>query len=275
MLRCPSCGQENPEGFRFCGACGAGLASPRAREVRKTVTVLFSDVTGSTALGERLDPESLRHVMGRYLEEMKDVLERHGGTVEKFIGDAVMAVFGIPTLHEDDAPARAARRLGDARAARVASTPSSKATSGFALKLGSASTPAKSLPVRAPPGSGWRRATQSTSPPASSRRPHQARSCSASRRWSSPARAVEVESVEPLSLKGKAESRSPRTSWSESSRGAGLRAAFDAPLVGRQEGAHAGARRLRPSGLGTPLPALHGSRLARHRQVTSRPGARS
>ena len=103
MLRCPSCGQENSEGFRFCGACGAGLASPRAREVRKTVTVLFSDVTGSTALGERLDPESLRHVMGRYFEEMKDVLERHGGTVEKFIGDAVMAVFGIPTLHEDDA----------------------------------------------------------------------------------------------------------------------------------------------------------------------------
>src|SRR4029453_7373935 len=59
--------------------------------------------TGSTALGERLDPESLRNVMGRYLEEMKDILERHGGTVEKFIGDAVMAVFGIPTLHEDDA----------------------------------------------------------------------------------------------------------------------------------------------------------------------------
>jgi len=103
MLTCPSCGQENSEGFRFCGACGAALAPARVREVRKTVTVLFSDVTGSTALGERLDPESLRHVMGRYLEEMKDVLDRHGGTVEKFIGDAVMAVFGIPTLHEDDA----------------------------------------------------------------------------------------------------------------------------------------------------------------------------
>jgi class 3 adenylate cyclase len=82
--------------------------------VRKTVTVLFADVTGSTALGERLDPESLRRVMGRYLEEMKLVLERHGGTVEKFIGDAVMAVFGIPTLHEDDA-LRALRAASEMR----------------------------------------------------------------------------------------------------------------------------------------------------------------
>src|SRR5213083_1937999 len=70
---------------------------------RKTVTVLFTDVAGSTALGERLDPELLRRVMWRYFETMEAVLERHGGTVEKFIGDAVMAVFGIPQLHEDDA----------------------------------------------------------------------------------------------------------------------------------------------------------------------------
>jgi class 3 adenylate cyclase len=96
MHTCSSCGLDNPDGFRFCGGCGAALAPARAREVRKTVTVLFADVTGPTALGERLDPESLRHVMGRYLEEMREVLERHGGTVEKFIGDAVMAVFGIP-----------------------------------------------------------------------------------------------------------------------------------------------------------------------------------
>jgi class 3 adenylate cyclase/tetratricopeptide (TPR) repeat protein len=74
-----------------------------APEVRKTVTVLFSDLTGSTALGERLDPESLRRLMGRYFDAMREVLELHGGTVEKFIGDAIMAVFGIPRLHEDDA----------------------------------------------------------------------------------------------------------------------------------------------------------------------------
>ena len=72
-------------------------------EVRKTVTVLFADVTGSTALGERLDPESLRALMSRYFDEMRSAVEAHEGTVEKFIGDAVMAVFGVPVVHEDDA----------------------------------------------------------------------------------------------------------------------------------------------------------------------------
>ena len=71
--------------------------------MRKTVSVVFSDLTGSTALGERLDPESLRHIMGRYFDTVQAALERHGGTVEKFIGDAVMAVFGVPVVHEDDA----------------------------------------------------------------------------------------------------------------------------------------------------------------------------
>ncbi|MFN2470368.1 MAG: adenylate/guanylate cyclase domain-containing protein [Gaiellaceae bacterium] len=114
MLICAGCGQENPDGFRFCGACGADLAAAPSREVRKTVTVVFSDVTGSTALGERLDPESLRNVMSRYFDEMQAALERHGGTVEKFIGDAVMAVFGIPALHEDDA-LRALRAAAEMR----------------------------------------------------------------------------------------------------------------------------------------------------------------
>ena len=87
-------------------------------EVRKTVTVLFCDVTGSTSLGEQLDPESLRALMSRFFEEMRAVLERHGGTVEKYIGDAVMAVFGIPAVHEDDAlrAVRAASEMRDALA---------------------------------------------------------------------------------------------------------------------------------------------------------------
>jgi class 3 adenylate cyclase/tetratricopeptide (TPR) repeat protein len=84
------------------------------REARKTVSVLFCDVRGSTSLGERLDPESLRHVMDRYFERMETVITAHGGTVEKFIGDAVMAVFGIPVLHEDDA-LRAVRAAAEMR----------------------------------------------------------------------------------------------------------------------------------------------------------------
>ncbi len=104
MAVCPSCGEENPDRFRLCGFCGTPLvvALP-PQEVRKTVTVVFSDLKGSTTLGERLDSESLREVMTRYFEEMRGALEEHGGRVEKYIGDAVMAVFGMPRTREDDA----------------------------------------------------------------------------------------------------------------------------------------------------------------------------
>src|SRR3954449_11935799 len=108
-VTCSSCGRVNAAKARFCDACGAALPTRAAEDtMRKTVTVVFSDLTGSTALGEKLDPESLRHVMERYFDTVQAALERHGGTVEKFIGDAVMAVFGVPVVHEDDA-ARAVR----------------------------------------------------------------------------------------------------------------------------------------------------------------------
>src|SRR5262249_46171506 len=118
MTACPACGTENLEGQKFCGECGAKLEAAPAYETRKTVTIVFCDVTGSTALRDRLHPESLRKVMPRYFETMRDVLQRHGGTVEKFIGDAVMAVFGIPQLREDDAlrAVRAAAEMRDALA---------------------------------------------------------------------------------------------------------------------------------------------------------------
>jgi class 3 adenylate cyclase/tetratricopeptide (TPR) repeat protein len=103
-MRCRSCGQENPEGFQYCGRCGSPLQEAQApREVRKTVTVVFCDLSGSTALGGASDPEALRTTMRGYYERMRSILERHGGTVEKFVGDAVMAVFGVPVAHEDDA----------------------------------------------------------------------------------------------------------------------------------------------------------------------------
>src|SRR6266536_3035943 len=115
MTMCAACGHENPSDGRFCSACGAALeGDDRAGETRKVVTVLFTDLVDSTPLGERLDPETLRHVMARYFDAMQATLERHGGTVEKFIGDAIMAVFGIPTLHEDDA-LRAVRAAIDMR----------------------------------------------------------------------------------------------------------------------------------------------------------------
>jgi class 3 adenylate cyclase/tetratricopeptide (TPR) repeat protein len=104
VLRCPDCGEENPERFRLCGFCGAQLSPPvAAEEVRKTVTVVFCDLKDSTSLGEKLDSESLREVLNVYFSAMRRVLERHGGTIEKYIGDAIMAVFGLPRLHEDDA----------------------------------------------------------------------------------------------------------------------------------------------------------------------------
>ena len=90
--------------------------SSGAQEQRRTVTVVFCDLTGSTALGETLDPERLRTLLARYFEAMKAIVERHGGSVEKFIGDAVMAVFGVPVVHEDDAlrAVRAAAEMRDA-----------------------------------------------------------------------------------------------------------------------------------------------------------------
>ena len=117
MAGCPSCGRENADDARFCSACGTELAvAERAREQRKVVTVLFCDLVGSTALGESTDPEVVRGRLTRTFEDLRAILERHGGTVEKFVGDAVMAVFGIPVAHEDDA-LRAVRAAAEMRAA--------------------------------------------------------------------------------------------------------------------------------------------------------------
>ena len=115
MAVCRACGTANADGAKFCNECAAPLAAQVApSEQRKVVTVLFADVTGSTQLGEQLDPESLRRVLARYFETASAAIERHGGTVEKFIGDAVMAVFGVPKVHEDDA-LRAVRAAADLR----------------------------------------------------------------------------------------------------------------------------------------------------------------
>jgi class 3 adenylate cyclase/tetratricopeptide (TPR) repeat protein len=110
MPACARCGHENPESSRFCNSCGQPLAAPAGsgREERKAVTVVFADLVGSTARADGADPEDVRAVLAPYHARVRHELERHGGTVEKFIGDAVVAVFGAPAAHEDD-PERAVR----------------------------------------------------------------------------------------------------------------------------------------------------------------------
>ncbi len=113
---CRRCGAELPEGARFCPACGTAVEEPErapAGSERKIVTILFADLAGSTEIAERLDPERLRALLETYFGAMRQEIEAEGGTVEKFIGDAVMAVFGVPSAHEDDASRalRAALRM--------------------------------------------------------------------------------------------------------------------------------------------------------------------
>jgi class 3 adenylate cyclase/tetratricopeptide (TPR) repeat protein len=110
MVMCATCGRENPGDARFCNGCGAplGAAPQPRREERRVVTVLFADLVGFTSRAERMDPEDVRALLAPYWQHLRDELEHFGGTVEKFIGDAVMALFGAPVAHEDD-PERAVR----------------------------------------------------------------------------------------------------------------------------------------------------------------------
>src|SRR5262245_10241275 len=110
MPSCSARGTTNPAGFRFCGACGAALAAERqpAGEERRLVTVLFCDLVGFTARSDQADPEDVGALLRPYHIRLRAEIERLGGTLDKFVGDGVMAVFGAPTAHEDD-PERAVR----------------------------------------------------------------------------------------------------------------------------------------------------------------------
>ena len=116
MQVCPNCAAESPDRFRLCGFCGTELRPDLEHELRRTVTVLFSDLKGSTSMGEALDSEALFEVLSRYFDAMRGPLERHGGKIEKLIGDAILAVFGLPIVHEDD-PLRAVRAAAECQAA--------------------------------------------------------------------------------------------------------------------------------------------------------------
>jgi class 3 adenylate cyclase/tetratricopeptide (TPR) repeat protein len=231
VLRCPSCGRENAVGARFCNGCGTELGGASAREVRKTVTVVFSDVTGSTALGERLDPESFRRVMARYFELARGCLERHGGTVEKFIGDAVMAIFGVPTVHEDDA-LRAVRAAAELRDSLVALNRQLERDYGVSLEL---RTGVNTGEVVA--GTEERLATGDAVNVAA--RLEQAAESGEiligeqTRRLAHGA--IEVETVEPLTVKGKAEALPAHRLVSVVEGAPAFERRLDAPLVGRRQ----------------------------------------
>src|SRR4051794_32124406 len=217
---CERCGTENPARAKFCLECAAPLGAPVAdNEVRKTVTIVFCDITGSTAFGESTDPESLRAVLARYFQRMRAIVESHGGSVEKFIGDAVMAVFGVPVLHEDDAlrALRAAVEMRDALpslgiSARIGvNTGEVVAGTGERLVTGDAVNVAARLEQAAPPNEIYVGAPTV----------QLARG------------AVEVEPVEPLALKGKSDPVDAFRLVAVTGREAARRA-FDAPFVGRE-----------------------------------------
>jgi class 3 adenylate cyclase len=141
VLLCPNCGEENSDRARFCQACGTPLVPERAPvEERKVVSVLFVDLVGFTARSELLDPEDVRSILARYYERLRVEIERFGGTVEKFVGDAVMGVFGAPVAHGDDAE-RAVRAALAAKAALAdmnAADPSLDLAARIAVNTGEA-----------------------------------------------------------------------------------------------------------------------------------------
>jgi class 3 adenylate cyclase/tetratricopeptide (TPR) repeat protein len=203
-------------------------------EVRKTVTIVFSDVAGSTSLGEQLDPEALRRVMERYFTEARTVLERHGGTVEKFIGDAVMAVFGIPAAHEDDA-LRAVRAASEMRERLAALNEELERERGVTLAVRTGVNTGEV--VAGDHESGQFYATGDAVNVAArleqAAKPGEVllgeQTCRLVRD------AVEVEALEPLALKGKASAVLAYRLLELIERAPALARRFDTPFVGREE----------------------------------------
>ncbi|MGH2679967.1 MAG: ATP-binding protein [Actinomycetota bacterium] len=234
MSACPSCGTENAPEAKFCSECGASLAEiAPAREARKTVTVLFCDVTGSTELGEHLDPESLRGAMERYFDRMQAVLEAHGGTVEKFIGDAIMAVFGVPLIHEDDA-VRAVRAAAEMREALADLNEELEEELGIGIVLrtgintGEVVTGERAGDQRLVTGDAVNTAArleQAASP---------GEILIGERTFDLARDAVDAEPVDPLALKGKAEAVGAYRLLSVRKGVAGHERRLDAPMIGRE-----------------------------------------
>jgi class 3 adenylate cyclase/tetratricopeptide (TPR) repeat protein len=241
MINCPRCNEENPPKFRLCGYCGAPLhpeTAPPAplppREVRRTVSIVFCDLKDSTALGERLDPEALHEVKDRYFAAMAAQITRHGGKIEKYIGDAIMAVFGLPVQHEDDA-LRAVRAAAGMQAALR--TVNAELSGRYGVELA----------MRTGVNTGE---VVATDDPAANQKlaTGDAVNVAARLEQAAPANevylgdatyrlvrdAVQVEAVEPLELKGKHE-RVPAHRLISASGVEGNVRRLDSPIVGREE----------------------------------------
>jgi class 3 adenylate cyclase/tetratricopeptide (TPR) repeat protein len=229
---CPRCGEANPARARFCQSCGNALAPAQIREVRKTVTTLFCDVVESTVLGERADPELVRRVMSRFYAEMRAVIERHGGTVEKFSGDEIMAVFGVPVVHEDDA-VRAVRAASEMRS-RLRRL-NAELERDFGVTLASRMGLDTGEVVAGDPASGQTFVTGDTVNLAKrlqqAARPGEILIGTAT--YPLVKDAVEVGPPQTFSVKGKAEPVAPRRLDAVDAAAPGLARSFDAPLVGR------------------------------------------
>jgi class 3 adenylate cyclase/tetratricopeptide (TPR) repeat protein len=234
MQICSNCGEENPDRFRLCGFCGTSLAPETpVEEVRRTVSIVFSDLKGSTSLGERLDSEHLREVLNLYFNEMRRVLERHGGRVEKYIGDAIMAVFGLPRVHEDDA-LRAVRAAFEMKERLVEVNELLQADYGVRLENRTGVNTGEV--VAGDVSSGQRLVTGDTVNTAA-RLEQNAPTCEiliGGSTYGLVRDAVSVEPVEPLELKGKAERVPAYLLRGVSGRDDGYSRRLDLPIVGRE-----------------------------------------
>jgi class 3 adenylate cyclase/tetratricopeptide (TPR) repeat protein len=232
---CRQCGEVNPPHAVFCLACGVRLRFGDLRpDSRKPVTILFNDVSESTALGERFEPETVRRIMARYWQTVTHVCERHGGTVEKFIGDAVMAVFGIPTVKEDHA-IRALRAAVELREALEGLNEELEREWGVRLET---RTGVNSGQVVAGDPAGGQALVTGDAVNVAARleqtaRPGQILIGDSTRALA--AGAIEAEPIEPLVLKGKSEPVAAWTLVDVTAREGQLARTLDAPMLGRDD----------------------------------------
>ncbi|MEP6469186.1 MAG: AAA family ATPase, partial [Chloroflexota bacterium] len=230
---CHVCGEENPKEFLRCGTCGSGLADRlQVQETRKTVTIVFADPKPSSTDGSQPGPEAMGEVMTRYFEGMQRALDRHGATVEKFIGDAVMAVFGLPTRHEDDA-LRAVRAAADMR--RALPELNASFDRDYGITLANHIGVNTGEVVAGDASSGQRLVTGDTVNVAArleqASGPHEILLGDLTYRLVRDA--VTVESVPPLTLKGKTEPMPAYRLLEVGQAGEGVRRHLDTPMVGR------------------------------------------